>query len=64
MRRMVRKYDVEVINCFYYYIGALLQGASIKGFENRVLKLEKFLDRFPAVKMLFSQMIWLHLTKK
>jgi SAM-dependent methyltransferase len=64
MRRMVRKHDVEVINCFYYYIGALLQGASIKGFENRVLKLEKFLDRFPAVKMLFSQMIWLHLTKK
>lgn len=64
MKRMVEKYDVEVINCFYYYISALLQGANIRGFEKSALKLEKFLDRFPKVKMLFSQMIWLHLVKK
>ena len=64
MKQMVKSYDVEVAHCFYYYISALFQGANIRGFEHSALKLERFLDRFPKVKMLFSQMIWMHLVKK
>jgi SAM-dependent methyltransferase len=63
MKQMVSKYNVKVINSFYYYISALFQGANIRGLEGPLLKLEKFLDRLPGIKMLFSQMIWLHLVK-